>query len=192
MCYFCLFHHSSSMYTQFDLCNLISVSPPLKQRDGVQQCSVPAQHWPLDVMVVIAVVALALCLWKWCPEKFGGGAVWWPLCPLWVVVAPSGGHFGSAEDLSGPRSSGGRGVASGRCRELNSCLACRSACKSPSNLAHPAPNCLNLSPGQFESFFAKLQSFDGFGWVREWAQLLLPLHSLVELTLPCQLPPSFD
>ena len=86
MCYFCLFYHSSSIYTQFDLCNLISVSPPLKQRVGVQQCSVPAQHWPLDVMVVIAIVAL--CLFVELVEKFGGLVVQFggpcALCEWWL------------------------------------------------------------------------------------------------------------
>ena len=42
----------------------------------------------LDVMVVIAIVAFALCLWKWCPEKFGGLVVQFggpcALCEWWL------------------------------------------------------------------------------------------------------------
>ena len=116
-------------------------------------------------------------------KKFCGGAVWWPLCPLWVVVAPSGGHFGAAEDVSRPRSSGGWGVASGRC--LNSCLACRSASKSPSNLASLAPNYQNESPGQVESFLDDLQSLEGFGWLS-----VVQLPASPSLTCWAHSPPS--
>ena len=114
MCYFCwvlrILPFNLNTSTQFDLCNLIwiSVSPPrYYQRDRVQQC-VPAQHLPL----VVIAIALVCSLFVEMVVKFGGPCALceWRLRPLAAIL-------GSAEDLSRPRSSGGRGVASGRCRE---------------------------------------------------------------------------
>ena len=123
-------------------------------------------------------------------EKFGAGAMVMAfgglcaLCERWL--RPLAAILGSAEDLSRPPSSGGRGV------ELlpgavNSCLEGRSACKTPSNLLFSTPNGLNVSPGRVESLFENIQSLGGFSWLALPSSCILFTHLLSSVS-PCQLP----